>query len=220
MARTLSFYFDFISHNAYLAWAYLPTLLAGQDVEVDVIPVVFGVMLKHNGQLGPAEIPSKNRWMLRDVLRKAKRYNIPIGPPHSHPFNPLFALRLVTLPEHTTAQRRELIDAIFAATWVDGVEVANPDALVDYLLERGFDDAPIWAKQAVTPENKQRLKQNTEEAIDRGVFGVPSMLFHDTLYWGFDDFDALHLNIVGLDPLEEDDLAPWYAVAPSISRKR
>lgn len=220
MTRKLTFYFDFISHNAYLAWAYLPQLLTGQDVEVEAIPVVFGVMLKHNGQLGPAEIPSKNRWMLRDVLRKARRYHIPIGPPHSHPFNPLFALRLITLPEHSTAQQHALIDAIFAATWVDGVEVADPSTLIEYLIQRGFDEAPRWAEQAIEPKNKQRLKQNTEDAIERGVFGVPSMVFNETLYWGFDDFDALHLNIVGLDPLEENALDPWYAVVPSISRKR
>ena len=92
-ARRATFYFDFISHNAYLAWTQLGPLAERHAVAFELVPVVFGALLAAHGQLGPAEVPPKSRWMLRDVVRKARLAGVPLAPPHSHPFNPLPSLR-------------------------------------------------------------------------------------------------------------------------------
>src|SRR5690349_4880620 len=89
----LYFFFDYISHNAYLAWHKAPALAARHGLALTPVPVLFGAMLSHYRQIGPAELPAKSAWMLRNVLRKARLHGIPIAPPASHPFNPLLALR-------------------------------------------------------------------------------------------------------------------------------
>lgn len=88
--RKDGFYFDFISHNAYLAWAKLGAIAARHDVEFEPVPVVSGALLEAHGQLGPAEVPPKAAWMIRDVVRKAAQDGTALAPPHSHPFNRCF----------------------------------------------------------------------------------------------------------------------------------
>ena len=104
--KRLSFFFDYISHNAYLAWHKLPELARAHGLTLTPVPVLFGAMLSHHKQVGPAEVPAKSRWMLWNVLRKAKLHDIPIAPPASHPFNPLVPLRATCAVESGEQQLR------------------------------------------------------------------------------------------------------------------
>ena len=79
-ARSLRFYFDLISHNAWLAWARLPAICAEHELQLQPIPVLFAGLLKHHGQVGPAEVAPKREWMLRNVLRKSHAHGIAIAP--------------------------------------------------------------------------------------------------------------------------------------------
>src|SRR5262249_46355535 len=128
MSSALRFYFDYISHNAYIAWTQIGTLAARHERALEPVPVLFAGLLNRHGQKGPAEIPAKGWWMTLDVLRKAARLGIPLRPPASHPFNPLLALRATYVPSDVGQQRR-LIDALFRATWVDGQDVSNPEVV-------------------------------------------------------------------------------------------
>ena len=92
--RQIDFYFDYISHNAYLAWHLLPAIATKYGYSVRPVPVLFAGFLQEFGQLGPAEIKPKILWMNRNNLRKATLLGIPLNPPKLHPFNPLFLLRL------------------------------------------------------------------------------------------------------------------------------
>ena len=185
----LQFYFDYISPNAYLAWHELPALLAVHGIEVEPVPVLFSAILEACGQRGPAEIPSKMQWMVRNILRKARRLNIPLKPPRSHPFNPLLPLRVSCVP--LPAERKAaLVDAIFAATWANGVDVSSPTDLVNALEASGVDTSGLM-QQAGLPETKAVLRENTSAAIQRGIFGVPSMVVKNDLFWGYDDFADL-----------------------------
>jgi 2-hydroxychromene-2-carboxylate isomerase len=212
----LQFYFDFISPNAYLAWRQLPTLLEGRDVEVEPVPVLFAALLDAHGQRGPAETPAKMAWMVRDILRKAKRLDIALNPPAFHPFNPLLALRIscTALPGE---QKSALIDALFDAVWVHAVDAGKPAAVAESLKAAGFQGETL-VQQASSPEVKARLKENTDAAVRAGVFGVPSMRVGDTLFWGFDDFAHLEAFLDGQDPLPTDELAAWSRVRSSASR--
>ncbi len=87
--KHITFYLDFISPYAYLAFEQLPQALEGVSYSVDYQPVLFAGMLKHYGQLGPAEIGPKRDWTYRQVLWLAHRAGIPMQMPASHPFNPL-----------------------------------------------------------------------------------------------------------------------------------
>lgn len=216
--RAVTFYFDYISHNAYLAWAQVRQLCQDTHCRLEPVPVLFAALLNAHGQLGPAEIPAKSIWMLRDVVRKAVLLGVPLAPPASHPFNPLLALRISSLPLDRE-QREALIDGLFRATWAESQDVSDPDIVALVANAVGLD-GPALVEQAATAETKQRLHEQSDKAISQGVFGVPSMLVNEELFWGYDDLDHLRQYLDGEDALDRVDFAGWLTVRASSSRRR
>jgi 2-hydroxychromene-2-carboxylate isomerase len=214
----LLFYFDFISHNAFLAWTQIGALAARHDRRIEPVPVLFAAMLEANGQRGPAEIPSKNAWMIRDVLRKAARLGVKMAPPASHPFNPLLPLRLVSQPLDDDLRMR-LIDRLFRAAWCESRPLEDAAVVADLAGELGVDGAALVARCA-DPAVKQALRAQTEAAIRDGVFGVPSVRVDGKLVWGYDDFPHLEQYLRGDDPLDAAALARWMQVRPSAVRRQ
>jgi 2-hydroxychromene-2-carboxylate isomerase len=216
----LYFFLDYISHNAYLAWHKMPALAQRYGLVLEPVPVLFGAMLSHYKQVGPAEVPVKSRWMLRNVLRKARLHGIPIAPPQSHPFNPLVPLR-VTCAELTDAQRLAVVDRLFRAAWAERRAIAEAAEVGALLRELGLDADGLLA-QAQADAVKLRLRENTQAALDAGVFGVPTMLVRGELFWGFDDLEYVEMFLTGRDALSADrhELEPWGAVRPSVERRR
>ncbi|MGQ0586755.1 MAG: 2-hydroxychromene-2-carboxylate isomerase [Gammaproteobacteria bacterium] len=219
-ASRLYFFFDYISHNAWLAWHRAPAIAARHGLTLTPVPVVFGAMLSHHRNVGPAELPAKSAWMLRNVLRKARIHGIPIAPPASHPFNPLLALR-VTCAVDDEAARRALVDRLYRATWAEGRAVHEPAVVRELLAGQGLPADALLAA-AATDAVKQRLRDNTEQALALGIFGVPTLRARGELFWGFDDLEYLEMFLSGRDVLSADgrELAPWLGVRPSVERKR
>jgi 2-hydroxychromene-2-carboxylate isomerase len=216
----LYFSFDYISHNAYLAWHKAPALAQRHGLALTPVPVLFGALLSHYRQVGPAELPAKSAWMLRNVLRKARLHDIPIAPPASHPFNPLLPLR-VTCAIDDEAARARLVERLFRATWAEGLAVSEPGVVRALLLELGLPAEALLAAAAAEPA-KQRLRDNTERALAQGIFGVPTLAARGELFWGFDDLEYLEMFLGGRDVLSADrgELAGWLRVRPSIERRR
>ncbi|HSW14775.1 MAG TPA: 2-hydroxychromene-2-carboxylate isomerase [Solimonas sp.] len=218
--QKLYFFFDYISHNAWLAWNRAPALAQRHGLVLEPVPVLFAGLLNAHGQKGPAEVPAKSRWMLWNVLRKARQLGIDLAPPHSHPFNPLLALRLscCALP---APQRLALIEALFRATWAESRPVSEAEALRPLLAETGLD-ADTWLSAASSEPAKSQLRDNTDAAVAAGVFGVPAMRVRGELFWGFDDLEYLELFLQGADPLGADRSAyqDWLYVRPSAQRLR
>src|SRR5213593_1168289 len=160
---TVRFYFDYISSNAYLAWTQLPKLCDRYGFTIEPVPVLFAGLLEAHGKLGPAEIPAKAGWMGKNNLRKAALLGVPLNPPAFHPFNPLLALRVSSLPLESLAQRA-LINALFDAVWVRELHVSEPAVVERLANEIGLDGAALVA-QAQQPEAKARLRQHTDDAI-------------------------------------------------------
>ncbi len=217
--KKLYFFFDYISHNAYLAWTRMPALAQKYDLALEPVPVLFAAMLSHYKQLGPAEIPAKSRWMLWNVLRKAKQHGIAIAPPASHPFNPLLPLRL-SCCEFPGILKIKLVDRLFRAAWAESRAIAEAETLRGLLVELGMD-ARKSLDDAQSEPVKQRLRQNTESALAASVFGVPTMRVRGELFWGFDDLEYLEMFLQGRDPLPADRGAyrAWLNIKPSAERK-
>ncbi len=217
--RRIRFTFDYLSSNAWLAWTQLPKLAGKYAVAVEPVPVLFAGLLEAHGQLGPAEIPAKRRWMTRNNLRKAALLDVPLRPPAHHPFNPLLALRVSSLPLDES-RRSALIDALFRAVWVDALHVSEPAVVERVANAAGLDGAALVA-EARAPDAKARLRRQTDEAIARGVFGVPSMEVAGELFWGYDDLPYLELFLAGRDPLDPKQAAGWAEPPrPSAARRR
>jgi len=213
----IRFYFDYISSNAYLAWARIHDLAAAAGRAVELVPVLFAGLLEAHGQLGPAEVPPKVHWMSKNVMRKAAALGVPLHPPVHHPWNPLLSLRVSSLPMPEETRRR-LIDGIFLAAWARRLHISDPDVVGRIASEAGLDGRAVVA-DAQRPEAKDRLRRQTDDAIAQGVFGVPTMIVDGELFWGYDDFPWLERFLSGTDPLTPELLARWgESVTPSAQR--
>jgi 2-hydroxychromene-2-carboxylate isomerase/predicted enzyme related to lactoylglutathione lyase len=214
--KKLTFYFDFISPYAYLAWTQIHALAARHGCEVVPRPILFAVLLDANGTKGPAEIPRKRVYTFKDVMRSAHRLGVPIAAPASHPFNPLLALRVASA-DMEAEQRRALIDALFTATWGRSVDVTVPANVAEIARSVGLDGTDL-VEWAASPLAKERVKQATAEALEAGAFGVPAMVALGELFWGLDSLPNLERFLEGTDPMKGLPNAPWASVAASASR--
>lgn len=178
----LRLYFDVISPFAYLHLAALSRW--DPHIEIDYVPVLFAGLLKHWGQLGPAEIPAKRDYIYRQCTWLARQQGLPFRFPPRHPFNPLPALRLILALGAEARTIRAVFDFIFG----EGRDIGDPVEWNALCGELGVEDAqPLIDDPAV----KQRLLENTQDAIAHGVFGVPTVQYRDQLFWGFDSLGML-----------------------------
>ncbi len=180
--KHITFYLDFISPYAYLAFEALPKALMGTSCTVTYKPILFAALLKHHGQLGPAEIPSKREWTYRQVQWLAQRQGAPLQMPAAHPFNPLGLLRLALA---CAPANRYVCEVIFKHAWVGGADAADANRLQD-LAQRLAPRLDVNS-----PEVKDLLKANTDEAIQNGVFGVPTLRVDGKNFWGLDALPML-----------------------------
>lgn len=191
--KTITSYLDFISPYAWLAFDALPQALQGISHRVVHKPVVFGAMLQHHGQLGPAEIPAKRDWTYRQVQWQAREQGTPLQLPASHPFNSLALLRLATACDVDGTPNRFVCEKIFRHVWCSGRDAADADRLA--LLSADLRPLADVASVAV----KQQLKTHTDEAIALNLFGVPSWVVDDQVFWGNDALPMLRAYLQG-DP--------------------
>ena len=170
-------YFDFISPFAYLQ---LPRMRALRErIAIEAVPIVFGAVLARNGQLGPAEIPGKREFTYRFVVWRAKELGITLKFPPEHPFNPLALLRLA----HACDCRPDVVHAIFRFVWRDGRMPDLPIEWAELADELGLADPDA---RIADPEIKNALRVETDRAIARGVYGVPTLAIGSELFWGAD----------------------------------
>jgi 2-hydroxychromene-2-carboxylate isomerase len=168
-------YFDFVSPYAYLQLMEFKRL--PDSLEIRYRPVLFAGLLKHWGQKGPAEIPEKRRQTYRECQWRAERAGVPFKFPGVHPFNPLRALRLCI----ALGTEPALIGAIFEFIFAEGRDIQDDDDWKELIKRLQVDDADALVSQA---EVKNTLRENTEAAIRRGVYGVPTFAVRDELFWG------------------------------------
>ena len=192
----IHFYFDFISPYAWLAFKALPQSLKGISHRVHYHPVVFGAMLKHHGQLGPAEMPGKRDWTYRQVMWLAKQQGTDLQMPASHPFNSLALLRLAVAASDNGQPNRYVVESIFKHVWCTGLEASDAERFAALQLHL-FSQANVSLKDPQSVEVKQLLQQQTQQAIDLGLFGVPSMVVNGQVFWGQDALPMLRAYLQG-----------------------
>ena len=189
--KRITFYLDFISPYAYLAFEKLPEALQGLSYAVDYTPVLFAGMLKHHGQLGPAEIAPKRDWTYRQVLWLAHTHGVPLDLPASHPFNPLAVLRLAVATGSDGLANRYVCETVFRHVWRGGAEAASAERL------QALTDTLKPIRDAADPAVKVQLAANTQSAIAAGAFGVPLFMVDGKPFWGFDALPMLRAYLEG-----------------------
>ena len=152
--------------------------------------------------------------MFKDCLRAAAELDVPFVPVFSHPFNPLPSLR-ATLLDMDDDTRHRLVTKLFNATWAESRDVGSPEVVAEICADAGVPDALARIKD---PAIKQRLLDASHEAIELGVFGVPTMAVDDELFWGTDSLPHLARYLAGDDPVRPEDVEAWLAVRATAQR--
>jgi 2-hydroxychromene-2-carboxylate isomerase len=187
--KRVEFLFDFGSPNAYLAHKVIPGIEHRTGATFDYVPVLLGGIFKLTNNKPPmvafGEVKGKMAYEMRESERFIKRHHIT-----TYKFNPHFPVNTLALMRMAVAAKQaELlapyVDAVFHHMWEAPKKMDDPEVIRSALLESGLDaDRLIAAAQ--TPEVKQGLMTNTEQAAARGVFGSPSFFVGEELFFGKD----------------------------------
>ncbi|MEJ8811776.1 2-hydroxychromene-2-carboxylate isomerase [Variovorax ureilyticus] len=189
MTKPVEFYFDFGSPASYLAYTQLPRLCAEAGAELVWKPMLLGGVFQATGNHSPATIPAKGPYMMKDLARFARRYGVPFQFNPHFPINTLLLMRgAVGMQMHEPARFAAYVDAIYRAMWVQPRNLNDPATVGAVLQEAGFDAAKMLAL-ANAQDVKDRLKAATQEAVERGVFGAPTMFVGQQMFWGQDRLD-------------------------------
>jgi 2-hydroxychromene-2-carboxylate isomerase len=189
--KNLIFYFDPISPFAYLAFDALPEVLAGLSYSVSYKPVFLGALLKHYGQLGPAEVPPKRDWTYRHVQWLAHRRGLQLQMPALHPFNSLSLLRLAVASDPQGLPNRYAVERLFRHVWRGGLDATDAAAL------QALREELVRVSAMDDDEAKARLKAHTDDAIAAQVFGVPAIEVDAKVFWGLDALPMLRSYLDG-----------------------
>lgn len=190
--KTLEFFYEFASTYSYLSALRIESLARPRGIEVRWRPFLLGPIFKDQGWTDSPfnHFPVKGRYMWRDLERRAGRYGLPFRRPSQFPRNGLMAAR-VALVGVGEGWAPEFSRRVYAANFVEDLDIAAPEILTGLLHGLKLDPAEIL-KRAEAEENKAVLRAQTERAKSLGVFGAPSFLVGEELFWGDDRLeDAL-----------------------------
>ena len=178
MARRVELIFDFVSPNAYLIWSPLRDLIQRSHAELVITPVFLGGMHKLTGNAPPmiraADVKGKVEYAGLEMQRFITKHGLTRFALHpKFPFNSITLQRMVVAAAQD-GRAVEFVDAMLPAIWEQGVDITDPQTLAQALDAAGFDAADMLAR-VQTDEVKQTLVANTDHAVERGAFGIPTM---------------------------------------------
>lgn len=191
----LEFFWDVASPYTYLASTQLPGLIARTNVEVTYRPFLLGGVFRSAGIVMPGANPVKAGYMMKDLARWRDHYGVAMRMPVQDvvfPVNSILPMRVACGVEEAHAE--PYLHAIMKAYWVDGNDPSAPETVRSVLTSIGAD-ADAILERATTPEVKDRLRENSDEAVSRGAFGAPSMFLGEDLYFGNDRLEMVERRL-------------------------
>jgi 2-hydroxychromene-2-carboxylate isomerase len=214
----IPFYFDFISPYSWIALLKARQFASRYDIRWNLQPIVYAKVLQATGLTGPAEQPQKRAQLFQDLVRCADRIGATVVGPPTHPFRSIEALRTACLFREDEAGL-DLSIAIADAAWGQGKDLTDITVLASVVEQVGLDAANLEERiqaQAV----KDDLKKLTDDALTHGVFGVPTFILGDEIFWGQDRLDHLGGRIAGDIPSPHDRAEAMLKRPQTVSRKR
>ena len=188
MTKNVTFCFDFGSPYSYLAYNNLNSIREAGG-EVSIMPVLLGGIFKATGNQPPATVQKKGEYMFKDINRWSKKLDIPFK------MNPYFPI--LTVPHMrgaVLAQRENILEkymqVMFEAIWVKAMNLNDQEILTNIAEKSGIDPNQ-FAEEISSDEIKNKLRENTEFAISKGAFGVPTYYLDDEMFWGIDSVKFL-----------------------------
>jgi 2-hydroxychromene-2-carboxylate isomerase len=182
--KPVDFFFDLSSPYSYLASTQMEALAQRSGARIHYRPMVLAAVFKAASNVMPAASPPKAKWMLTDLTRWAHEYGVPFVMSRHFPANTIKAMRLVLVGE-TESKGPQVALSAFRAMWVEDRDLTQESELRRIAGDAGLDPDRALAR-IEDPEIKDRLKANTDEAVQRGAFGAPAIFVGDQLFWGND----------------------------------
>lgn len=197
VVREIIFYLDFDCPYAWLVFQQLPQTLEGLDCEVRYRPIALTALLKHEGALEAEAGAKYQAWVSRHVQWIAQQHGLHLAQPAQRVFHTLPLLRLAHQCTFTGETNRWVTECIFRHVWSQGAEADDPlrlQALQDQ-LQRFWDAAPTAPERA-----RLQLRDMTQQAMDAGAFGVPTLVCDGQLFWGWDALAMLRSHLLQCVP--------------------
>ena len=200
MTKTLELIFDFGSPNAYLSMKALPELLDRTGAGLVITPCLLGGIFKATGNKAPmvqyADAPAKLAYENLEMRRFIAKLGLT-----KFSINPHFPVNTLTIMRGAIVADDEgvlddYVDAVNRAMWEEGLKMDDTDVIATFLSANGFDGPALLAR-AQEPEIKARLVANTETAVARGVFGIPTFFVGDAMFFGKDRLDQIEETLRG-----------------------
>lgn len=186
--KTVEFYYDFASPTAFIGYHRLIKLAKKYPVNIVYKPILLGALHKATGNTPPGTVPAKGAYLLLvDLPRFTKQHNIELEFNPHFPVNCIKALRGALFMEGKD-QEDKYRETIYNAIWQNKENIADETVFKNILSAVDIDPAPILAgieDEAI----KQKLKDNTAEAVDRGAFGAPTFYVGEEMFFGQDRLD-------------------------------
>lgn len=191
MAKSVDFYFDFSSSYSYVALPEIERLAHEHEVSIDWKPILLGVIFQSLGHAPADPRTPKGRYIKRDVERAAALAGLVYRWPRPFPFNSLLAARVFwCLAERGHNEAVEWARSVFDASFGEGRDASSAEVLADVATSLGHDAGALLEGAAAAPV-KQKLREVTDEAMERGVFGAPTFFVGDEMFWGSDRVRAI-----------------------------
>ena len=188
MKKPIEFFFDVISPYSYLASEKIEELADKTDRHLVWKPMLLGGLFKAIDAIGPGLVPVKKPYLFKDLIRLGKFHNIPFRTPDQFPVLTVKPMRaLIALEEEKLPQAAH---ALFRAYWSENRNISDLEVLKEILGEKTLlktDD----------PQIKQALIEATDEAINRGLFGAPTFMVGDEMFFGHDRMNILEAHLEG-----------------------
>ena len=187
MKKNFEFYFDFISPYSFLAHKEIRKKEKKGEIVVKYKPILLGGLHNLHGIKAPAFIPSKAKFMIRDCKLVAEKNKIKFK------FNSYFPIKTVNLMRGVFIAQEDgfknyYIDSIFEAMWRDGLNM-NENTIVEKILKNMEINPKTFFLRLTSQNIKNLLKKGTDEAFKKGIFGAPTFLVNNKIFWGQDRLD-------------------------------
>ena len=184
MIKSFDFYFDFISPYSFLAHKEINKIERKNSIKIKYKPILLGGLHNLHGIKAPAFIPAKAKHMIRDCKLIAEKNHIKFKFNSYFPIRSLNLMRGVIVAEEDNV-KEYYIDSIFNAIWQDGLNM-NDESIIHKILKNLSINPKTFLLRSTSSSIKDSLKRQTSEAYDKGIFGAPTFVSNNKIFWGQD----------------------------------
>jgi len=187
--KKIDFYFDFASPNAYFGFNVLKKFPQKYDCEINYIPVLLGGIFKSTNNKPPMEqffgVLNKNEYQSLEMERFVNRHGLTKF--KMNPHFPVISLQIVrgAIAAEMDGYLEDYIEKVLVHMWEEPKKMDDPEVIKAAFDESGFDSEKLL-EQMQDPDVKAKLISNTEDAVKRGLFGIPTFFIDDEMYFGKD----------------------------------